>query len=53
MLDMNWILALGLLLGLGALALGAAKATREVAEQEARKRMIPIRVRASSTEHRR
>jgi hypothetical protein len=51
MLDTNWILVLGLLLALGALGVAAASAIREMAEQQARKRLIPIRI--GTSDHRR
>jgi hypothetical protein len=47
MLDTNWILALGLLLAFGTLGVAIVSGIRQMAEQEARKRLIPIRIRAS------
>ncbi len=47
MLDTNWILALGLLLAFDTLGVAIVSGIRQMAEQEARKRLIPIRIRAS------
>jgi hypothetical protein len=45
--DINWTLGLGLLVALGAAGIMSLALSRLKAEQQARQRLVPIRIRAS------
>lgn len=47
MFDINWTLGLGLLVALGAAGIMSLALSRLKAEQQARQRLVPIRIRAS------
>lgn len=47
MFDINWTLGLGLVVALGTAGMMSLALLRMKAEQQARRRLVPIRVRAS------
>jgi hypothetical protein len=50
MFDLNWTLGLGLLVALGTAVMMGLALSRMKAEQQARQRLVPIRIRASDND---